>query len=163
MTSIIRSLSAVCIIAALAFTVQPAKADGDGLIVKSSDFDVVKTLDRLGIALERAGINVFSRIKHNRGAEKVGMTLAPTETMIFGNPKLGTPLMQSNPAIGLDLPLKVVAWQAADGSTKIAYTDPAWLAKRNGITDKEPVFMKMTGALNKFTNMATKRGMLPAK
>lgn len=106
MTSIIRSLSAVCIIAVLAFTVQPAKADGDGLIVKSSDFDVVKTLNRLGIALERAGINVFSQIKHNRGAEKVGMTLAPTETMIFGNPKLGTPLMQSNPAISLDLPLR---------------------------------------------------------
>ncbi len=163
MMSLIRSLSVICIIAALAFSVQPAKADGDGLIVKSSDFNVVKTLDRLGIALERAGITVFSRIKHNRGAEKVGMTLAPTETIIFGNPKLGTPLMQSNPAIGLDLPLKAVAWQAADGSTKIAYTDPAWLAKRYGITDKEPVFMKMTGALNKFTDMATKRGMLPAK
>ncbi len=163
MTSLIRSLSAICIIAALAFTIQPAKADGDGLIVKSSDFGVVKTLDRLGIALERAGITVFSRIKHNRGAEKVGMTLAPTETMIFGNPKLGTPLMQSNPAIGLDLPLKAVAWQAADGSTKIAYTDPAWLAKRYGITDKEPVFKKMTGALNKFTDMATKRGMLLAQ
>lgn len=163
MTSLIRSLSVICIIAALAFTVQPAKADGDGLIVKSSDFGVVKTLDRLGIALERAGITVFSRIKHNRGAEKVGLALAPTETIIFGNPKLGTPLMQSNPAIGLDLPLKAVAWQTADGSTKIAYTDPAWMAKRYGITDKEPVFKKMTGALNKFTDMATKRGMLPAK
>lgn len=136
-------------------------AAGDGLIVKDSDFGVVKTLDRLGIALERAGITVFSRIPHDKGAAKVGLTLAPTQTMIFGNPKLGTPLMQSNPAIGLDLPLKAVAWETADGKTKIAYTDPAWLAKRYNITDKDQVFGKMTGALNKFTDMATKRGMLP--
>lgn len=134
---------------------------GDGLIVKDSDFGVVKTLDRLGIALERAGITVFSRIPHDKGAAKVGMTLAPTQTIIFGSPKLGTPLMQSNPAIGLDLPLKAVAWETADGKTRIAYSDPAWLAKRYGITDREKVFMKMTGALNKFTDMATKRGMLP--
>lgn len=154
-------LAAICLV--IAVSTQHVRADGDGLIVKKSDFDVVKTLDRLGIALERAGITVFSRIKHNRGAEKVGLQLAPTETMIFGNPKLGTPLMQSNPAIGLDLPLKAVAWQGADGSTSLAYTDPAWLAKRYGIADREPVFKKMTGALNKFTDMATKKGMLPPK
>ena len=139
----------------------PARAEGDGLIIKESDFDVAKTLDRLGIAMGRKGIKVFKRVNHAKGAMSVGMDLAPAEVLIFGTPKIGTPLMQSNPMIGLDLPLKALAWKDADGRVKLAYTDPAWLAKRYGIADRGKVFKKMTGALNKFTNMATKRGGLP--
>ena len=146
----------------LLIAVMPAaNAAGDGLIVKESDFGVVKTLDRLGIALERAGIKVFARIPHDKGAASVGLDLNPTQVMIFGNPKLGTPLMQSNPAIGLDLPLKAVAWTDANGKTMLAYTDPSWLATRYDITNRTEVFKRMTGALNKFTDMAVKRGMLP--
>lgn len=133
----------------------------DGLVVKTSDFGVTKTIDRLGIALERKGITVFKRVNHAKGAASVGMDLPAAEVIIFGNPKLGTPLMQSNPMIGLDLPLKALAWQDADGSVKLAYTDADWLAKRYGITDKAKVFKVMAGALNKFTDMATKRGGLP--
>lgn len=139
----------------------PAYAEGNGLIIKNSDFGVAKTLDRLGIAMERKGIKVFKRINHAKGAKSVGMDMASAEVLIFGTPKIGTPLMQSNPMIGLDLPLKALAWKAADGSVKLAYTDPAWLAKRYEIADRSKVFKKMTGALNKFTNMATKRGGLP--
>jgi len=147
---------------ALTLTVAtPSFAAGDGLIIKQSDFGVEKTIDRLGIAFERAGIKVFARINHATGAKSVGMDLPPTTTLIFGTPKIGTPLMQSNPAIGLDLPLKVIVWKDADGTVKLAYSDPAWLAARYGITDREPVFMKMAGALNKFTDMATTRGGLP--
>ena len=69
--------------------------------------------------------------------------------------------MTSNPEIGLDLPLKALAWRTGDGVVKLAYTDPAWLAKRYGIEDRDMVFKKMTGALAKFTEMATKRGGLP--
>ena len=138
-----------------------ASAEGGGLIVKKSDFDVIKTLDRLGIALERAGIKVFARIDHAKGAQSVGMELPPTAVIIFGTPKIGTPLMTSNPEIGLDLPLKALAWRTGDGKVKLAYTDPAWLAKRYGIEDRGMVFKKMTGALAKFTEMATKRGGLP--
>lgn len=69
--------------------------------------------------------------------------------------------MTSNPKIGLDLPLKAVAWRTADGTVMLAYTDPAVLAKRYGIENRGKVFAKMAGALNKFTNMATQRGMLP--
>ena len=141
----------------------PTRAGEDGLIIKDSDFGVAKTLDRLGIALERKGIKVFKRVNHAKGAKSVGMTLAPIEVLIFGTPKIGTPLMQSNPRIGLDLPLKALAWKAASGKVKLAYTDPAWLAKRYGIMDRGKVFKKMAGALNKFTNMATKRGCLPKK
>ena len=140
-----------------------AWAGGDGLIVKKNDFGVSKTLDRLGIALERKGIKVFSRIDHAKGAKSANMDLAPTALIIFGTPKIGTPLMTSNPAIGLDPPLKAVAWREADGTVMLAYTDPAWLAKRYGITDRDKVFKKMAGALAKFTDMAVKRGVLPAQ
>jgi uncharacterized protein (DUF302 family) len=133
----------------------------DGLIVKDSDFGVTKTVDRLGIALERKGITVFKRINHAKGAESVGMKLAAAEVIFFGTPKLGTLLMQSNPMIGLDLPLRALVWKAADGSVKLAYTDAAWLANRHGITDKAKVFKKMAGALDKFTEMAVRRGGLP--
>ena len=133
----------------------------EGLIIKESDFDVTKTIDRLGIALERKGITVFKRVNHAKGAASVGMDLPASEVIFFGTPKLGTPLMQSNPMIGLDLPLRALAWKTADGRTKLAYTDAAWLAARYGIADKAKVFKTMAGALNKFTDMATKRGGLP--
>lgn len=156
-------LIAAILLAALSSQPFIAHADshGDGLIVKTSAFGVTKTLDRLGIALERAGITVFARIDHAKGAQKAGLDLPPTALIVFGNPKLGTPLMQSNQKIGLDLPLKALAWQEADGSVKLGYTDPAWLAKRHGIADRDPVFQKMAGALKKFTDMAVTKGGLP--
>jgi len=139
----------------------PARAEGDGLIIKNSDFAVAKTIDRLGIALERKGITVFKRINHAKAAMSIGMEMADSEVLIFGTAKIGSPLMQSNPMIGLVLPLKALAWKTADGQVKLAYTDPAFLAKRFGITDRDKVFKAMTGALNKFTDMATKKGGLP--
>ena len=151
----------IAAIAAVHVMPTPATAADDGLIVKQSDFGVTKTLDRLGIAMERKGIKVFARVNHAKGAASVGMDLAPNAVLIFGSPKIGTPLMTSNPAIGLDLPLKAVAWKAADGTVKLAYTDPAVLAKRYGIEDRAKVFKKIAGALNKFTDMVTKRGGLP--
>lgn len=141
----------------------PAHADIDGLIVKESDFGVTKTIDRLGIALERKGIKIFKRVNHAKGAASVGMELQPAEVLIFGTPKIGTPLMQSNPMIGIDLPLKALVWKSADGRVLLAYTDPAWLAKRYGISDREKVFENMAKALRKFTAMATKRGGLPVQ
>jgi uncharacterized protein (DUF302 family) len=139
----------------------PVRAEVDGLIVKESDFAVAKTIDRLGIAMERKGIKIFKRVNHAKGAMSIGMDIPAAEVLIFGSPKIGTPLMQSNPMIGLDLPLKALVWKDADGRVKLAYTNPAWLAERYGIADRENVFKKMAGALNKFTDMATKRGGLP--
>ena len=151
----------IAAIAAVHVMPTPAKAADDGLIVKQSDFGVTKTLGRLGIAMERKGIKVFARVNHAKGAASVGMDLAPNAVLIFGSPKIGTPLMTSNPAIGLDLPLKAVAWKAADGTVRLVYTDPAVLAKRYVIEDRAKVFKKIAGALNKSTDMATKRGGLP--
>ena len=139
----------------------PATAADDELIVRQSDSGVTKNLDRLGIALERKGMKVFTRLNYAKGAASFGMDLAPNVVLISGSPETGTPLMTSNPAIGLDVPLKAVAWKAADGTVRHSYTDPAILAKRYGIEGRAKVFKKIAGALNKFTDMATKRGGLP--
>ena len=127
----------------------------DHLIVRQSAHDVAATLDRLETALTEAGITVFARIDHAAGAAAIDEALAPTELLIFGNPRLGTPLMQSEPAIGLDLPLKALAWQDADGQVWLAYTDPAALAARYGIADRAEVFERMAGALARLTGVAT--------
>lgn len=158
-----RVAAAILVILGLVGVASHPALAADGLIIKQSDFDVTKTIDRLGIALERKGITVFKRVNHAKGAASVGMELPASEVIFFGTPKLGTPLMQSNPMIGLDLPLRALAWKAADGSVKLAYTDASWLAKRYGITNKAKVFKMMAGALNKFTEMATKRGGLPKR
>ncbi len=156
---------ATAIVFALVFALPgAAQADSQGMIVKESAFGVGKTLDRMGIAMERAGIKIFARINHGKGAMSVGQDIGDVQLMIFGNPKLGSPLMASNPAIGIDLPLKAVAWKDAAGKVWLGVNDPAHLASRHGIADKAPVFKKMAGALNKFMGIATTKGALkPAK
>ena len=133
---------------------QAAPKNADGLIVKPSQHSVGKTLDRLTDILKKKGITVFARVDHKAGGKKVGKTLRDTQVLIFGNPKLGTPLMQSARTIGIDLPMKALAWKDEDGKVWIAYNDPAYLALRHNIRDKHKVFKKMSGALNKLTNKA---------
>ena len=133
----------------------PAAFANDALIVKPSPHGVAKTLDRLAQIMKK-GVTVFARINHAKGAKSIGAKLRPTQVLIFGNPKLGTPMMQSNQQIGLDLPLKAVAWKDEAGKVWLAYTKPAVLAARYGITDRDGVVKKMTGALNNLTNAALK-------
>jgi uncharacterized protein (DUF302 family) len=102
----------------------------DGLVTLASKFTVKQTLDRLEADLKTKGITVFARIDHAAGAASVDMRLRPTELLIFGSPKGGTPLMQANQAIGIDLPLKILGWQDAGEKVWVTYTDPAWLARR---------------------------------
>lgn len=103
----------------------------DGLVTIASNYSVEETLDRLEVDLKAKNITVFVRIDHAAGAASVAMPLRPTELLIFGNPKSGTPLMQSNQTIGIDLPLKVLAWQDAGGKVWLTYTDPRCLARRH--------------------------------
>jgi uncharacterized protein (DUF302 family) len=105
----------------------------NGLITIASKHSVKETLDRLETALKAAGITIFARVDHSGGAESVGMPLRPTELLIFGNPKGGTPLMQANQTIGLDLPLRVLAWEDAEGKVHLTYNDIDWLATRYGL------------------------------
>jgi uncharacterized protein (DUF302 family) len=99
-----------------------------GLTTIRSRSSVKATIDRLEASLKAGGVIVFARIDHAAGAISVGMSLRPTELLIFGNPKGGTPLMQANQTIGIDLPLKVLAWEDASGGVWVTYNDPAWLA-----------------------------------
>src|SRR5262249_37421464 len=79
------------------------------------------------------GITVFARVDHAAGAKSVGLALRPTTLVIFGNPAAGTPLMQAAQTAGIDLPLKTLVWQDADGSVKVTYNDPAWIAARHAL------------------------------
>lgn len=105
----------------------------DGLITVPSTHAFDETLSRLDAALKAKNLTLFTRIDHAAGAAQVGLDLRPTTVVIFGNPRGGTPLMQSNQAIGLDLPLKMLVWQDGSGKVSITYNDPAWLASRYGI------------------------------
>lgn len=127
----------------------------NGLITMKSPYSVTETLDRFERAVKSKGMTVFARIDHAKGAASVDKPLRPTEVLIFGNPAIGTLLMLSNQTAGIDLPLKLLAWQDAEGQVWIAYNDPAYLVQRHNITDRDPVVEKMRNALNNFAHAAT--------
>lgn len=104
----------------------------NGLITVSSAHGVKETIDRFENDMKSKGMTIFARIDHAAGAEAVGLTLRPTELLIFGNAKAGTPLMQSHQTLGIDLPLKVLAWEDAAGKVWLSYNEPGWLAARHG-------------------------------
>ena len=105
----------------------------DGLTTIRSERGPKDTMDRLEAEVKTRGMTVFARIDHAAGATAAGLSLPPTEVLIFGNARGGTPLMQSTQTIGIDLPLKALVWQDAIGDTFLSYNDPAWLAKRHGV------------------------------
>lgn len=106
----------------------------DGLATIATNHTVSATVDRLEKALKAREIAVFARIDHAAGAASVAMSLRPTELLIFGNPRGGTPLMQSNQTVGIDLPLKMLVWQDARGQVWLTYTDPIWFARRHQLS-----------------------------
>lgn len=134
----------------------PAAYAAEDLVVKESAHSVSKTLDRLTAIIGEKGITIFARVDHAAGAKKAGLELKPAEVLIFGNPKLGTPLMQADRRIGVDLPMKALAWQDEEGKVWLAYTAPAALKARFGIEGRDEVFKNMTGALDKLTSEAVK-------
>ena len=138
------------------FTLTAAANADNGLIIKPSANSVAETLDRFESIIKKKGMTVFVRVNHTKGAEGVGLTLAPTEVLIFGNPKMGTLLMQSQSTAAIDLPMKVIAWQDKDGKVWLAYNTPDYITNRHGIKDQQAVVKKMTGALGKFSDYATK-------
>jgi uncharacterized protein (DUF302 family) len=124
------------------------------LIQKTSPHTVSVTIDRLSAAVEAAGAKVFARVDHAAGAQRVGADLRPTEMLMFGNPKLGTPAIKAAQTSGLDLPLRVLAYKDADGVVHVTYHDPAELAGVHGMPADAEVLAKMTGALGKLTDKA---------
>lgn len=127
---------------------------GADLIVKTSPHSVSITMGKLVAAVKGAGAGIVGRVNHAAAAKKIGMDIAPNEVLIFGNPKLGSPVFVENPAAGLDLPMRVVVYEDKDGSVKLAYHPPARLSTDHQIpADLKPLAM-MTGALGKLTDAA---------
>ena len=128
----------------------------NGLITIASQHAVKATIDRLESAAKSKGLSIFARVDHAAGAASVGLPLRPTELLIFGNARGGTPLMQLAQTTGIDLPLKALAWEDAGGKTWLSYNDPAWLAARHGVAEQAAAVAKtLANVLAALTQEAT--------
>ncbi|MDZ4790496.1 MAG: DUF302 domain-containing protein [Hyphomicrobiales bacterium] len=143
------ALIALCIAAAPSYA-------GNDLVMKQSPHSVTKTLDRLSAILTEKGLAIFARVDHGAGAAKAGLELRPTELLIFGNPKMGTPLMQADQRAGLDLPMKALAWQDASGKVWLGYLPPAAIKERYAIEGKDELLAITAAALDTLTTAAIK-------
>lgn len=142
------------IVLATAFGLTSLPAIAAELIQKASPHSVSATMDRLEAAVTGAGATVFARVNHSAGANKVDMELADSQLLIFGNPKLGTPVMQADMQAGLDLPMRVLVHADSDGVTQIVYRAPAALTEDHAVPQDTKAIMMMTGALDKLTGKA---------
>lgn len=108
---------------------------GEGIISKPSKYSVPETLHRLETILESKGIKIFALVDHSGEAEKAGLKMPPTQLLIFGNPKGGTPVMLAAPTAAIDLPWKALVWQDAGGQVWLSYNDAAYIQRRFGLSD----------------------------
>lgn len=128
----------------------------NGLVTLPSVHGVKDTIDRIEADVESKGMTVFARVDHAAGAKEAGLTLAPTLLLIFGNARGGTPLMQAKQQAGIDLPLKVLAWEDSAGKTWLSYNDPGWIAQRHGLGHEADQTVKtLTAALAAIAKKAT--------
>ena len=129
-----KRLATLIALTALGWTLSTAVAlAADGLIELKSPHTARETMNRFEASAQQKGHKVFARIDHAAGAASVNKTLRPTEVLIFGNPQGGTPLMECAQSMGIDLPLKALVWEDAQGQVWLGYNDPAWLARRHGV------------------------------
>lgn len=127
-----------------------------GLVKIKSAHDVGSTADRLEKVLKSKGMTVFTRIDHAIGAKKVGLSLRPTELIIFGNPKIGSKLMACGQTVAIDLPQKALVFEDASGEVWLTYNNPAYLASRHSLRGCDKIVEKVKGALGNFAKAATK-------
>ena len=146
--AIVSMLSIVC----LTNTVIAA----EGMINVPSEYNVVETADRLEKIVNEKGLMLFNRIKHSKGAAKHGIELRETELIIFGNPKVGGPLMKCQQSAAIDLPQKALVWEDNEAGVWISYNDPRYLQKRHNITGCEEVISKIEKALAGIANSAAR-------
>ncbi|MEO1295321.1 MAG: DUF302 domain-containing protein [Cyanobacteria bacterium J06636_16] len=130
-------------------------ASPTGMIQLPSQFGVAETGDRFEDALQQRQLTLFSRIDHAENAASVDKDLRETQLIIFGNPNVGTPLMQCNQTVAIDLPQKVLIWQDEAGQVWLAYNDPEYLMTRHDLTECEPIIERITGVLNELAIAAT--------
>ncbi len=121
--------------------------ENNGLIATASPYDVSETSDRLEGIIKDRDLTIFNHIDHSVNAANAELELKPTQVIIFGNPKVGTPLMQCAATTAIDLPQKILIYQDANNETQIVYNDPQYLKQRHNITDCDSVLKKVAGAL----------------
>ena len=151
-----RSIAAITSAAALALAL-PAGADEielDDNIRVASPHSVEDTVERLTAAIEEAGASVAAEVDHAAAAESIGAELAPMTMVMFGNPEIGTPVLQANPTAGMELPLRVVVYEDGAGDTWLAYEDPAAMAERHVLEGVDDSIEAMAGALDNLTAAA---------
>mgnify|MGYP001011222824 FL=1 len=126
----------------------------EGLINVQSDFNVKETTERLESILNEKGMTIFNQINHSDAAQKVGVELRETRLIIFGNPKVGSPLMQCQQSVAVDLPQKAIIWEDDKSKVWISYNDPRYLGKRHNIIGCDEVISKVEKALSGITKAA---------
>jgi uncharacterized protein (DUF302 family) len=126
----------------------------EGLTTIASGFDPKETMDRLEAEVRARGMTVFARIDHAAGAAEVGLTLRPTELIIFGNARGGTPLMQASQTAGIDLPLKALVWEDAAGKTWLSYNEPSWIVQRHRLGVRAEIVDNLATALSAISKKA---------
>ena len=109
----------------------------DGLVTLESRHPAAETSERIKAEIEKRGMSIFARVDHAAAARAAGMELRPTEVLMFGNPRAGTPLMQADQTIGIDLPLKLLVWEDGAGKVWVSYNDPVWLGVRHSMPASE--------------------------
>jgi uncharacterized protein (DUF302 family) len=137
------------------FSGAAAMQDASGLIQVPSQFSVVVTGDRLETLLQARRLRLFARINHAQNAAQVGKELPATELLIFGNPNVGTPLMQCNRTVAIDLPQKALIWEDDAGQVWLAYNDPHYLLQRHGLSGCETNIERISQVLRDLATAAT--------
>ena len=122
-------------------------SQGKGIIDKLSHHSVEETVDRLKGILQSEEVALFAMVDHSSEAEKVGMKMRPTKLLIFGSPKAGTPLMLAAPSVAIDLPLKILVWEDAQGKVWVSYNSPEYLQERHGIAPELAPNIAVIGTL----------------
>ncbi|HWX17997.1 MAG TPA: DUF302 domain-containing protein, partial [Chthoniobacterales bacterium] len=126
----------------------------EGLTTIASRSGPKETMDRLEAEIRAKGMTVFARIDHAAGAAEAGLELRPTELIIFGNARGGTPLMEASQTAGIDLPLKALVWQDPAGKTWLSYNEPSWIVQRHGLGVRAEIVDKMAAALSAISRKA---------
>jgi uncharacterized protein (DUF302 family) len=133
----------------------PGSPTNTDLVTLPSWHNVAETVERLKALLSKKGIHLFAHIDHAAGAQKVGLRLRPSQVLIFGKPEAGTPLMQSQPTIGLDLPLRVLVWEDEAGKVWLTYHPVDFLAQLHHVADRDEAVKALDAGLSALARAAT--------